>query len=584
MLLIRRGGSRHFCFDFCGEHFQGLLHVASNLLSSRQFVKKDKQWIAPLACLPELLLLVQQHVPQEHDIRISAEAQQDYDAFIRWQKRLQKVQEMGLSQSGGPQEPLSFPFRGNLPAYQRAAVEWLSLIFDGDYSHGAILGDVVGLGKTVEAIAFVESMRSEGRVESCLVICPASLKRKWANEVNKFAGAEAIVGEAKSRCTAKQWNAIWRGPRAYTILNWDIVWRYWDEIQQLSFDCLILDEVQYAKNHSAKRTRYARRLSRQVPMTIGLSATFLENTLEDLFSVFTIVAPDAFLGNFRVFDRHFIERDFFGGIKGYKNLDKARDRVAPYILRRHKEEVAGQLRGAIASDIVETDYWIQLGRSQRALYDDIRNKIVAKIADMERAGKIIMAEVLAELIYLRQACLSTALVGAKAEHVSSAKLDELLQIVTGFNPDEKTVIFCFFTDMVDQIAAALGSSAVAVHGKNVSVRDREAVCQQFRDDPTIRFFVTSDALREGVDLQVASTLVNFDLLWNPQSMQQRIGRIDRVGQRNDVLNVINLIAEGTVEERMKQVLDGKQDLFDTVVEGGFRSDRLTLKEVRGLLC
>ena len=585
MLTIRRHNAKEFAFTFSGTCFHRLLHIASNMLTSRAFDKKAKIWHAPFVCMEELLRYVERDLPGE-PILISAEAQKAHDEMMAWRSALDEAQKRGLRGQEQPESDVPSSFLGKLPPYQHAALEWLSEVLANPDSSGAILGDVVGLGKTIEAIGFIEHLRDEGKLDSAVIICPSSLKRKWAAEIKKFTGFDAIVVEPKSKSTPKKWDAIWSVPRAYTILNYDVVWRYWDQIKKLPMDCLVLDEIQYVKNHSAKRSRFTRRLAKLAPFTVGMSATFLENTLEDLYSVFQIIDPSLFLGGFMVFDRHFIVRNWFRQITGYQNLDVVRDRIAPFVLRRHKEDVADQLRGAIADKVIESNYWIQLSAEQRRFYNEIKAGIVGKIEYMERAGKIVMAEVLAQLTYLRQACLSTALVGAKPGHVHSSKLDELLRIIEGFEPSEKFVIFAHFTQMVDIIGHALAEAkipALVVHGKITKPNERHAICERFNTDPEIRAIVTSDAMREGVDLQGGSTLINFDLLWNPQNMKQRVGRIDRVGQKSPILHVINLIAEDTVEERMKEVLDTKQALFDAVVEGDRVEARLTLREVKGLL-
>jgi len=587
LLILNHKNRKNFTFSFNGKHFTQLRHVSSKLLTSRKYEKKTKQWVAPLVCLSELLSLVHKNIPEEDYVEVSVEAQQACDELLKWRESMGELQKQGLGAqtNGAGGEPPGF--KGILPPYQKIGVDYLEAVLEGGYSHGAILGDVVGLGKTVQAIAFVEKMRANGRITgNVLVVCPASLKRKWANEVQKFTSRRTIIIQPKSTCSKKKWKVMWEAPRDYTIINYDVLHRYWDEISGLKPRLLILDEIQYCKTPSAKRTRAARRLSRIAEMTVGLSATFLENTLEDLWSIFDIIDPDLFMGGWHIFDRNFIERDWFGSVTGYKNIDVCAKRIQPYVIRRRKEEVAEQLIGAIAGKVVETNYWVELSQAQKRMYREIESGIVGKIADMEKAGKIAMSEVFTRLIYLRQACLSTALIGAREGHIHSSKLDELIRIFGGFDPYEKVVIFCFFTGMVDMIAEALnaqGIEAVPVHGKNTTPMTRMDIITQFSEDEKLRVLVTSDALREGVDLQAASIVINFDLLWNPQAMQQRIGRIDRVGQKNQLITVINLIASGTIEERMKEVLNRKQDLFDVVVEGGWQSDRLSLREVKALL-
>ena len=455
---------------------------------------------------------------------------------------------------------------------------------------------MVGLGKTVEAIAFAESLREQGELATVLVVCPASLKRKWEAEINKFTDHPVTVLGAKSRVSEHVWDEQWTIGRPYTVVNYDLIWRYPERFEGLRPGLVLFDEIQYLKSLSAKRTKAAKKMARRIPRVVGLSATFLENTLEDLFSVFQIIEPAAFLcdsgSGYHIFDQRFIVRDWFGGVKGYQNLDIVTERIKPYVLRRRKEEVAEQLKGRIAGKIIETDRWIELAPAQRQLYNQVRDRLAGLLEDMQKAKKIIMAEVLPLLNYLRQACLSPALIGAKESHRGSTKLAELYRILAGFEPGEQFVVFCFYTDMCDMIARGLrehGYGAISVHGKNSKPDDRNELCHRFNEGTLTtgknpcRIIVASDALREGQDMQGASTLINFDLLWNPQAMKQRAGRIDRIGQKSPILNVINIIATDTVEERMKAILEDKQDLFDVVVEGGWRSDRLTVQKIKALI-
>jgi len=600
MLTVSYRDSRTFAFRFNGPHFTRYKHVAGTKLSTREWKPRERVWIAPLECLDELRVLVDEHLCGQGVIAVDAKAQVAYDRHMAWRESMVQAQGQGLDrsqkapQNGAEPPKLLVPatFKGELPPYQSAAVEWLHGAFSASREGGAILGDVVGLGKTVEAIAFAESLREQGELATVLVVCPASLKKKWEAEIHKFTDHPVTVLQAKSKVGAKAWAEQWSAGHPYTIVNYDLLWRYPDEFAGMKPGLLVLDEIQYAKSLKAKRTKAAIKLAKRVPRVVGLSATFLENTLEDLFSVFQIIDPGAFLDNFALFDSRFIVRDFFGGVKGYKNLEIVTERIGPYVLRRRKEEVAEQLKGRIAGNIIETDRWIELAPEQRQLYDQVKDQLAGLLEDMQKAKKIIMAEVLPLLTYLRQACLSPVLIGAKESHRGSTKLTELYRILGGFEPDEKFVVFCFFTDMCDMIAHELnrrGYGALSVHGKNSKPDERNELCRQFNEGTLMtgkrpcRVIVASDALREGQDMQGASTLINFDLLWNPQAMRQRTGRIDRVGQKSPILNVINIIAEDTVEARMKAVLEDKQDLFDIVVEGGWRSDRLTVQKIRALI-
>lgn len=600
MLRIQYRDDRTFAFRFVGPLFAKHRHVASDLLSTRKWLRAEKMWVSPLECLDEYLGLVRKRIPEEDALLIGIGAQRAHDRLMDWRQSLRQAQKEGLdgAQTFAQGVKLDVPatFKGTLPPYQAAAVNFLLEAFSEPLAQGVILGDEVGLGKTVEAIAFAEHLRCQGEISTCLVVCPSSLKRKWEAEIRKFTDHEITVLQAKSRVPKRVWDAQWVANTPYSIINYDILWRYEEEIAGLRPGLLLFDEVQYVKGISTKRTKASVKLASRCPRVVGISATFLENTLDDLFSVFQLVDPPVFMDNLWLFRARFTEQGFFNQIVGYKNLEVIVERVKPYVLRRRKEQVADQLAGRIAGRVVETDLWIELAPAQRQLYNQVRDRLAGLLQDMEKARKIIMAEVLPLLSYLRQACLSPALIGAKESHSGSTKLTELYRVLEGFGPGEQFIVFCFYTDMCDMIAEGLnerGFGAIAVHGKNTKPDDRNEICRKFNEgDLTtrwnnnltpVRVIVASDALREGQDLQGASTLINFDLLWNPQAMKQRAGRIDRIGQRSPLINVINIVAEDTVEERMKDILRDKSDLFDTIVEGGWQSNRLSFEQVKALV-
>jgi len=343
---------------------------------------------------------------------------------------------------------------------------------------------------------------------------------------------------------------------------------------------LILDEIQYIKNNKAKRSKYTKKLAESARRVTGLTATPYENTPTDLWSIFHPIDTTVYGGQrtFSRFEERYIAQDYWGTATGARNLTELRKRKSPSFIRRLKEEVLDEL-----PDKIESDYWVELSREQRQIYNDIKNKIVTEIQDQEKAEKIKMAEVLPMMIYLRMAVQSASLLTHKRGE--STKLNQLVDLITDTG-DIKLVVFCFFTGMIDMIGdtlTGLGVGNIAIHGKNTKPDERVAKVNKFNNDKDIKVLATSDILREGVNATSANYLVNFDILFNPAKMEQRVGRIDRMGNENATINIINFIGVDTVEEEVYAIYSGKKKISTEVIDDGKIENRLTMKSIKSLL-
>jgi len=270
--------------------------------------------------------------------------------------------------------------------------------------------------------------------------------------------------------------------------------------------------------------------------------------------------------------------NYWGDPDKPKHLDDLRTRQKPTFIRRLKDEVLDELPAKI-----ENDYWIELSSEQREIYNDIKNQIVTEIQDQEKAEKIAMAEVLPMMTYLRMAAQSATLLTHKRG--ASTKLEQLMELIEDVG-DIKLVVFCFFTGMIDIIGETLtkkGVGNIAIHGKNTPPEARIATIQRFNDTPDIKVLATTDILREGVNITSANYLVNFDILFNPAKMEQRIGRIDRMGNEHTTINIINFIAVNTIEEDVFEIYSNKKKMSHQVIDGGKTEARLTWKKIKSLM-
>jgi SNF2 family DNA or RNA helicase len=217
----------------------------------------------------------------------------------------------------------------------------------------ALLADDMGLGKTVQTIAACEVLRARGEAERILVVTPASLKDQWAREIEEYAGqtASVIGGGAKARRAALR-----RGELPYTVLNYELAMRDLDVVQALEADVLVLDEAQRAKNFRTKTAAMLRKLPSR--FLFVLTGTPVENRLDDLYSLLQLVDPTV-LGPLWSFNHEFHVQNERGRVTAARNLGALRTRIAPYVLRRRKDEVLSQLPA-----ITEQTRYVNFARRQ----------------------------------------------------------------------------------------------------------------------------------------------------------------------------------------------------------------------------
>ncbi len=424
-----------------------------------------------------------------------------------------------------------------------------------------LIGDEMGLGKTIQALAAAEIMGQEFGVEQVLIVCPTSLKHQWKREIEKFTRRSATVVEG----LRPQRMECYREDSFYKIVNYDIVYRDLDFIAKLSPDLVILDEAQRIKNWETRTARSVKQID--TPYAIVLTGTPLENRLEELVSIVQFVDRHRLGPTYRFLHEHQELDDATGRVIGYKNLDKVGETLKPVLIRRQKKDVLDELPQRL-----EKNLFVPMTEAQMHLHEEYRD-VVARIAQKwRRYGFLTEADqrrLMIALQMMRMSCNSTFLVDHETDH--STKPDELLATLADVleSEDNKVVIFSQWTRTHELITRRMnghGWGHVFFHG-GVPSRKRKTLIEQFREDPNCRLFLSTDAGGVGLNLQHANVVVNMDLPWNPAVLEQRIGRVHRLGQTRPV-QVINFIAEGTIEQGMLSTLAFKKSLFAGILDGG----------------
>ncbi len=474
-------------------------------------------------------------------------------------KELRRIYELKVQQGEWPAHETTVP----LFPYQREGMLHLA------FTERALLADEMGLGKTIQAIAACALLHRLGQARRVLVVTPASLKTEWEEQILRFTALplQLVFGARHERLRHYDPTAA----PFFTIVNYEQMRADGAEVNaQLQPDVIVLDEAQRIKNWSAKTTQAIKRLRSRYAFV--LTGTPIENRIDELHSLMDFLAP-AVLGPLFRFNREYYELDDRGRPAAYRNLDRLHERIRPYLLRRRKAEVETQL-----PDRTDRNLFVPLSPNQKTAYES-HQEVVAKLSSQARRRPLSQPEqdkLMRHLAMMRMVCDTNYILDP--EDQECPKLDELEKVLeTCRANDAKVIVFSEWERMLQLVRERCGRMGLgfAWHTGTVPQRRRRDEINAFKTDPQCRVFLSTDSGATGLNLQVASVVINCDLPWNPAKLEQRIARAWRKHQTRAV-TVINLVAENTIEHRMLETLAQKQALADGVLDrrGDFREIKL----------
>ena len=488
----------------------------------------------------------------DHEVRAYADALDFVAGWRDAQRRTEVLREQFPRGAGDPKLRRLL----KVPLYPYQAEGALFAVRTGR----ALIGDEMGLGKTVQAIAAMQILARHFGVSRVLIVCPTSLKYQWKSEMERFCGRSAHV-VAGGRAQRQKDFAV---DDFCKITNYEKLQPDLDLIGAWAPELVIVDEAQRIKNWNTIAARALKRIDS--PYAIVLTGTPLENKLEELISIVQFVDQHRLGPTWKLLYEHQV-RDESSRVTGYAGLDRIGETLAPVMIRRRKSEVLQQLPGRTDQNLLVPMTEMQMR------YHQENADVVAQVVNRWRRTRFLsdkdQRRLTCALQNMRMSCNSTYLLDQETDH--GVKADELAALLDGHlvQPDAKAVVFSQWTrthDIVIRRLQARGIGYVSFHG-GVPAEKRPALVERFRDDPDCRVFLSTDAGATGLNLQHASTLVNMDLPWNPAIMEQRIGRIHRMGQTRPV-QIINLVSQGTIEEGMLSVLAFKRSLSAGILDGG----------------
>ncbi|MDQ3359184.1 MAG: DEAD/DEAH box helicase [Actinomycetota bacterium] len=488
----------------------------------------------------------------------------------RWAEGVETLLEAGQREA----PPVPAGLRATLRPYQVEGYHWLSMLWDARL--GGVLADDMGLGKTVQALTMAVRAHERGELtDPLLVVAPASVVGTWAEEAARFCpDLRVVVIAATQRRRGSDLAQAVAG--AHVVVTSYTLLRLEDEAYRaISWSGLLLDEAQFVKNHRSRTYQAARRLG--APFTLAITGTPLENSLMDLWSMFSLVAPGLFPRPDLFAERY---RKPIEGGTGLEQLDVLRRRVRPFMLRRTKEAVAPELPAK-----QEQTLHIALTPAHRRIYGQHlqreRQRVLGLLGDMDRNRIAIFRA----LTLLRQLSLDPSLVDdAYAGKGPSAKVESLMEQLEEVAAEgHRALVFSSFTGFLKLVRQRLDAEGIGYCYLDGSTRDRPRRIAAFRtgDDPV--FLISLKAGGFGLTLTEADYVFILDPWWNPAAEAQAVDRTHRIGQDKPVM-VYRMVSQDTIEEKVVALQGRKRDLFAQVVDGGaFTGGAISAEDIRDVL-
>jgi SNF2 family DNA or RNA helicase len=397
--------------------------------------------------------------------------------------------------------------------------------------HAALLADEMGLGKTAQVIIALRLLFHAGAIQRALVVCPKPLVVNWTRELHTWAEDvpfEVVGGDTGAR------EATWLASRCpVKLINYELLTRDAELAcdERVRFDVVVLDEAQRIKNRESKTAQVVRRLRRD--RSWAMTGTPIENRTDDLVNIFAFVDPDR--------------------IPPETPARMLPQYTGDCILRRVKEDVVKDMPPKVIQDV-----FLELSPAQKEAYDLAEKEGVVHLDEM---GETITVQHVFELVMrLKQICNFDPRTG------QSAKLEQLVaDMAEVADSGRKAIVFSQWVEPLEVIARALEPYGPLLYHGKIASRDRQPILDRFKSDPDNHVILMSYGTGSvGLNLQFTNYVFLFDRWWNPAIEDQAINRAHRLGQKSQVY-VKRFVSQGTIEERIAEVLERKRQLFNELI-------------------
>ena len=453
-------------------------------------------------------------------------------------------------------------FAYTLRPYQVEGVTWMLNL--KQWTTGCILADEMGLGKTIQVIKFLHEIQSINQ-NKVLIIAPKSTSGHWLSELNKCL-PDWNVGHYHGPDRHGTLNTLF--PKHCLVMTYDIMVRDIENLLEHHYSTIIFDEAQYLKNPQASRALSAKLLT--ADFRIALTGTPIENSLLDLWSIFSVVLPKH-LGSWSQFKKRFVQPIETGQTQRLTDLQQLID---PLLLRRKKETVAFDLPAKI-----EINELVPLSTFERDMYEQLKKQAKQIIVENPQQAKFL---VLSLLTKLRQVCCHRKLILDSASNHSS-KLNRALEIVQNLRHDKrKVLIFSQFVRLLQLFKNMLEAENIDLCYLDGSTQSqhRQQEIDRFQNSDVPVFLISLKAGGSGINLTSATEVIHLDPWWNPAVEDQASDRAHRIGQTQTV-TVIRLVAEDSIETQIVRLQQEKRKIAQDLLSDSI--SKLSLQEINELL-
>lgn len=539
-MIIKKQPIKTYNYAFIYSFNYEILNFCRSLktkFNNKQFGFKDKAWRFNDLNIVEL---IKQRYPS---VALDISMQADMEKFELDKKKL-KLQ---IERAKELKKAVSTDFvvnniKGKMYPYQKIGVQFFL-----NNNGKAILSDQMGTGKTLQSLAYV----AHNKISKTLVICPASVKGSWRNETIKWTKLKPYVIDSKTDLTLDVINEY-----DVFIINYDILHKFMGILTTARFDCEILDEFHYIKTTSSKRSKCVKLISKNIPSILLLSGTPMLNRPKELFNGLSLIDPtnwsDYYHYSRRYCDGH--QGSWGWEDNGATNIEELQEKISHYFLRRTKDNVLKELPPKTFIDVP-----IKIENDKRKEYDLAENSFMQYLKEIkektdDEARRSFSAEKITKLNELRMI-------------TSNGKIKTAKEIIENIiDSGEKVVVFSVYNAPIEQLKEYFGNNAVMITGK-VDIDERNKAIERFQNDDSCKVFLGGmKAAGVGLTLTAAANVLFIDYSWVPADHLQAEDRIHRPGQKADHATIYQIIAENTIDEKMKEILSKKQELFNRLIE------------------
>jgi len=530
-----------FSFPIGDTRFQEYLGKVKSL-EERRFNSETKKWSAPIS-LENIEKLREWGFELSQDI-------------LDWEKKNQ-YKDIDLKKIPG------LPAGLKPRPYQMEGVEYI------ESRHGrALIGDEMGLGKTIQALCWLH-LHPEAR--PAIIVCPASLKANWKKEINKWLPGETV------HTLSGRWSKNKAIPDdGIIVINYDVVSNKYkkvkdeytgktksveqkntgwgDHLAKIKPEFICFDEIQYLKNLKTHRGKACNRLAKKIPYIVGLSGTPIENRPIEFYTPIKIINPTIFPSYWNYAQKYCgaTHNGFGWDFTGATNTKELHDKLAKTVMiRRLKKNVLPELPP-------KNRMVISLEINNRREYDDAASDIISYIRETsgdKAADKASEAEHLVAIEKLKQLAIK-------------GKINACIEWIEGYlENNNKLVVFCVHTKIIEILMEHFGEKAVSIYGKT-SLKKRNKNVEAFQEDPKIKLLIGNvKAAGTGLTLTAANATATIELAWKPAEHSQAEDRVHRIGQEADSVFAYYLIAQNTIEEDIAGLLDKKMEVLNQILDG-----------------